>query len=141
MIRAALLLLLCAAPAAAEVVVATRTVRAQTLIGPGDVALKPGDAAGIAGSLEAVVGQEARVTLYAGRAVRQDAVGRPALVERNQLVTLSFRHGGLSINAEGRTLDRAGAGERVRVMNLGSRNIVVGQVAENGTIIVSGFYR
>ncbi len=141
MIRAAFLLFLGVAPAAADVVVATRTVRAQSLIGPGDVALSEGDVAGMADSLDAVVGREARVTLYAGRPVRSGDVGAPALIDRNQIVTLSFRQGGLAISADGRALDRAGAGERVRVMNLASRSIVVGEVAENGTILVSGTYR
>ncbi len=138
---ALVLLVLGAAPAAAEMVMAARTIRAQSVIGPGDVTLGEGDAGGIAADLDEVVGKEARVTLYAGRPVRRGDVGEPALVDRNQIVTLSFRQGGLSIQADGRALDRAGAGERVRVMNLGSRNIIVGEVDETGSIIVNGTYR
>ena len=41
------------------------------------------------------------------------------------------------IATEGRALDRAGVGERLRVMNLGSRNTVTGTVAEDGAVLVA----
>ncbi len=137
----ALLLLTAADPAAAEIVVAATTIRANSLIGPDDLKTRPGDAAGIAADSDEVVGKEARTTIYAGRPVRLGDIGPPALVDRNQIVTLAFRQGTLTIRAEGRALDRAGAGDRVRAMNLGSRNVVVGQVAPDGTIIVSGMFQ
>ncbi len=140
--RALLLALIVAAPpAGADILLATTTIRAQSLIGPGDIDIAKGEAAGLAASPDDVVGKEARVTIYAGRPIRLADLGAPALVDRNQLVTLVFRQGVLSMTADGRALDRAGAGETVRAMNLGSRNVVTGRVAADGSILVSGTYR
>lgn len=136
----ALVLLLAALlplPAPAEVLVATRTLRAAALIGPGDVALTTGTPPpGTATQPEQAVGLEARVTLYAGRPIPLSALAEPALVERNQTVALLYLSGGLEIRAEGRALGRAAEGEAVRIMNLASRSTVSGRVAGPGLVIV-----
>ncbi len=131
--------LLAAAPgaAAADTIVAARTIRAQSVIGEQDIAVKPGEIPGVAARAADLIGKEARVALYAGRPIRLADVGAPALVERNQIVTLVFDHGGLFILAEGRSLSRAGAGEPARAMNLASRNTVSGRVGADGRIHVS----
>jgi len=107
------------------------------VIGEQDVAVKPGEIPGVAARPADLIGKEARVALYAGRPIRLADVGAPALVERNQIVTLVFDHGGLFILAEGRSLSRAGAGEPARAMNLASRNTVSGRVGADGRIHVS----
>jgi flagella basal body P-ring formation protein FlgA len=68
--------------------------------------------------------------------VRSGEVGPPALVERNQVVALIYKGGGLVISAEGRSLGRAGVGEIIRVMNLTSRQTVSGLVLADGTVVV-----
>jgi flagellar basal body P-ring formation protein FlgA len=119
-------------------VLATRTLRANTLIGPEDVTLVERPAApGAARSPEEVVGLEARVTLYAGRPIPLSALGPPALVERNQIVPLVFRRGGLEIRAEGRALGRGGEGDSIRIMNLASRSTVTGWVTDSGEVHVT----
>jgi flagella basal body P-ring formation protein FlgA len=75
-----------------------------------------------------VLGQEARVTLYAGRPIPLASLGPPALVERNALVTVMFTRGGLEIRAEGRALGRGAEGDGIRVMNLASRNTITATV-------------
>ena len=137
MIRLAAILLTLGAPALADTVLAARTIRAQSIIGPGDVVVKAVDIPGAATTPEAVIGLEARVSLYAGRPIRMGDVGKPALVDRNQIVPLIFEHNGLRITTEGRSLGRAGAGEVVRVMNMSSRNTVSGRVLPDGRIMVS----
>jgi flagellar basal body P-ring formation protein FlgA len=77
------------------------------------------------------------VTLYAGRPIPLSALGPPALVERNQVVTLVFQRGGLEIRAEGRALGRGGEGDTIRIMNLASRNTVTGWVTGDGLIHVA----
>ncbi|MEO0999211.1 MAG: flagellar basal body P-ring formation chaperone FlgA [Pseudomonadota bacterium] len=108
--------------------VATRPIRSRTVLGPADVAATDGHVPGALVLPAEAVGLETRVALYAGRPVHPGDLGPPALVERNQIVTLSFLRGALAIRTEGRALDRGGAGERVRVMNLSSRQIVIGSV-------------
>lgn len=131
--------LLIAAPggAWADMVLAATTIRAQSIITLQDIVIKPGDAPGVAAIAEEVIGQEARVSLYAGRPVRLSDIGPPAVVTRNQIVPLIFEQNGLRITTEGRSLSRAGAGEYVRVMNLSSRTTVTGLVLPDGRISVS----
>jgi flagellar basal body P-ring formation protein FlgA len=127
-----------AAPAAAETLVATRTIRAQAIIEPQDLTFAAVATPGALDDPSDVVGMEARVVLYAGRPIRPGDIGAPAIVERNQIVALVFRHGTLTIAAEGRALARGGIGDLVRVMNLASRNTVTGIVGPNGSVHVSG---
>lgn len=131
-------LLLLPGVAAAESLVAARTIPARSVIAAEDVMLVDADIPGALTGADPALGLEARVTIYAGRPVRAGDIGAPALVERNAIVTLVYRTGALSIRAEGRALSRAAAGEVVRVMNLESRTTVSGLVAPDGTILVGG---
>ncbi|MCV2881805.1 flagellar basal body P-ring formation chaperone FlgA [Actibacterium sp. XHP0104] len=119
-----------------DTVIATRTLRSQTIIGPDDLRLVTGDTPGALSHPEQALGMEARVTLYAGRPVRPQDLAAPALIERNQIVTLQYQSGPLTIITDARALGRAGAGDRIRVMNLDSRNTVTGRVTADGTVIV-----
>ncbi|ANB32877.1 flagella basal body P-ring formation protein FlgA [Rhodovulum sulfidophilum] len=120
----------------ADILVATRSVRGQTILGPGDVTVVAGEAVGTLVAPEEAIGQEARVNLYAGRPIRIGDVGPPAIIERNEIVTLRYQSRGLSIAADARALDRAGVGDALRVMNLASRNTVTGFVAPDGSVVV-----
>ena len=135
--RGLVVLLLLAAPVQAEVVLAARTLRAGTQITAADIVVSP-DAAplGAASQPDQAIGQEARVTLYAGRPIPLSGLAPPALVERNQLVTLIFRRGGLDIRADGRALGRGAAGDEIRIMNLGSRSTIFGTVAGPALVTV-----
>ncbi|WP_204112705.1 flagellar basal body P-ring formation chaperone FlgA [Shimia biformata] len=129
-------LILSVAPALAETVVANTVIRAGTLITPAMVRLDPATVPGTLNATELAVGLETRVAIYPGRPVLPGDLGPPALVVRNQIVPLIYARGGLSIQTEGRSLARAGAGERVRVMNLSSRTTVTGLVQADGSIHV-----
>lgn len=133
-----ILLLLSAGPAAAEVVVAARTIRAATVITAADLTLADGAVPGGLLHPGDAIGQEARVNLYAGRAILAADIGPPAVVGRNQIVALAYSRGPLTILAEGRALSRAGVGETVRVMNLASRSTVSGIVGPDGTVHALG---
>ena len=136
MFRIFALSLLFGTPALPESLIATRIVRAQTLLSAADVTLVAAEIPGALTNPADVLGLEARVTLYPGRAVRAGDVGPPALVERNQFVTLVYNTGGLGITTEGRALARGGVGDVIQVMNLSSRSILVAQVAKDGTLRV-----
>lgn len=133
-IPAVLTAALAASAGAADTVVALRTIRPGEVIDAADLGLVPETRAGGIVDPELAAGQEARIALYQGQTVTLDAIGPPALFARNQIVSLEYRRGGLSIRAEGRALERGGAGDRVRVMNLASRRIVEGFVADDGTV-------
>ena len=120
----------------ADSLIATRTIRAQTVIGPDDMALVDAALPGALDDPALALGLEARVAIYAGRPIRSQDLGAPALVDRNQLVSLIYLSGGLAISTEGRALERGAEGDVVRVMNLGSRTTVNGRVGPDGAIYV-----
>ena len=137
MIRLIFILGILASPAMSQTVVAARTIPAQTLIGPEDLVLRDGTVVGGESDPLLFVGMESRVALYAGRPIRVADVGFPAVIERNQIVPLLFKRGGVTIATEGRSLGRAGPGETVRIMNLASRSTVSARVGADGVAYVS----
>lgn len=125
-----------AMPAFADMVVPSRTIRAYSIIEPGDLTLRNGNAPGSVTEMAQIIGQEARVVLYPGRPIRPDDVGPPAIVSRNQVVRLAFAAKGLRIATDGRALERGAVGDVVRIMNLSSRATLFGQVQPDGSILV-----
>ncbi len=82
----------CRWPALADTVVAARTIRAQAVIGPTDLSTwSETDQSGRLSDPAEAIGQEARVMLYAGRPILPGDLGPPALVDRNQLVSLAYQ--------------------------------------------------
>ena len=116
--RFVLTLLFWAQSVQADMVVATRTIRPTTVLLPSDLTIVAGSRPNGFDRVEDVVGQEARVALYAGRPVLADSIGPPALVDRNQIVSLKFQANGLSISTDGRSMERGGVGDRVRIMTV-----------------------
>ncbi len=134
--RVLLFLLLAAQPALAESVVATRTIRAQALIGPDDLTLVAAALPDALADPAAAVGLEARVAIYAGKPVKLSDLGPPTLVARNQVVPLIYLSGSLAISTDGRALARGSQGEVIRIMNLGSRTTVSGRIGPDGAVYV-----
>ncbi|WP_424972426.1 flagellar basal body P-ring formation chaperone FlgA [Dinoroseobacter sp. S76] len=133
---APLLVALCATPVAADTLVAARTIRAQAVLTAEDIKLVPGTTPGGISSPADVLGKETRVVLYAGRPIRADQIGLPALVERNALISLVYATPVMRISTEGRALGRAGLGETIRVLNISSRNTVSATVTGPGEATV-----
>ncbi|MBA3910413.1 MAG: flagella basal body P-ring formation protein FlgA [Rhodobacter sp.] len=131
-----LALLLSAQPALSESVVAIRTIRAQTVLGPEDLTMVDASLPGALTDLAGAIGQEARVAIYAGRPVRLADLRSPTLVQRNQVVPLIYASGGLAISTEGRALARGSEGEVIRVINLASRATVSGRIGPDGAVYV-----
>jgi flagellar basal body P-ring formation protein FlgA len=130
-------LLLCPLPALADSLVATRTLRAHTTVAAEDVTLVEAAIDGAATEQNQVIGLETRVAIYAGKPIRIADLGPRALVERNQIVALSYSAGSLNILTEGRALARGGVGETIEVMNLSSRSKVTGQIGPDGIVRVT----
>ena len=135
--RACLLLaLLTATPAVADTVIAVTPIRSQTILTPAHLGIISREVVGGVSDPSQLVGLETRVNLYPNRPIMMHDVGAPRVVDRNDLVTLTFAQSGLTISVEGRALGAAGLGESVRVMNLASRTVVVGQVDGPGNVSV-----
>jgi flagella basal body P-ring formation protein FlgA len=125
-------------PAVAETLVAARTIRSQAILTDSDLSVIAKTIPGALQFPDEAIGLETRVVLYAGRAIRPSDIGPPAIIERNQVVTLIFRRGSLTIAADARSLGRGGIGDAIRVMNLSSRSTVTGIVQSDGTLLVGG---
>lgn len=123
-------------PCLAETLTPSRVIRANEIISPSDLTVLTKEVRGALTSAEEVTGLEAKRTLYPGRPLYPGDLIQPALVDRNQLVLLRYNSGPLEISAEGRALARGAAGERIRVMNLGSRTTVSGTITADGSVIV-----
>lgn len=119
-----------------ETVVATTAIRSQTILTPAHLAVVTTDIAGGVSDPALLVGLETRVNLYPNRPVMMRDVGAPRVIERNQIVSLSYVQRGLSISVDARSLGVAGLGDSLRVMNLASRTIVSGIVVAPGRVQV-----
>lgn len=85
-----------------------------------------------------IIGLAARRTLRAGAPVNPDDLAEPLMVERQDLVTLVYRHGALALTVRARALDEGAYGQSVDVINLQSNRTVRGVVAGHGLIHVLG---
>lgn len=124
-------------PSRADIVVAARTIRPQTIIAPEDLVMRDLVVPGAVIDPALLIGMEARVALYANRPIQTGDVGFPATVERNQLITLIYQNATLLISTEGRALARAGPGDVIQVMNLASRTAVAARIGADGAAYVS----
>lgn len=123
-------------PAMADSLVATRVIKAQEPLSREAITVVDADIPGAATDIEEVLGLEARVAIYPGRAILRDQIGPAAMVERNQIVTLTYQVAGLAIRTEGRALARGGAGEVIEVMNLASKTKITGRIGLDGSVTV-----
>ncbi len=131
------LLAILASPAAADSMVATHTIKAQSVLTADDFTMVAADIPGALTDPSGAIGQEARVTLYAGKPITAEDLGAAALIARNQTVSLVYRSGGLSILTAGRALAPGAAGDVIKVMNLASHATVTGTVGTDGNVFVT----
>lgn len=115
--------------------VAGRNLPAGTILSAADIASGPGAGAGIDPAV--ALGLQTRVAVYAGRPIQAGNLSAPDLVSRNQVVTLRYERGGLTIETEGRALGSGSAGATVRVMNLSSRAMLNARVNADGSLSVA----
>ena len=123
-------------PAAAQTVASNHTIRSKSIIIKADLIVLATSQPGPFQDPDQVAGMEARAILYPGRPIRKGDIGPPAVIERNQIITLVYAKGALRITAEGRALARGGIGDRIKVMNLASRATITGVITDPGIIKV-----
>ncbi|NBE07381.1 flagellar basal body P-ring formation chaperone FlgA [Paragemmobacter ruber] len=120
----------------AESLVATRVIAAQSTLSSADMAVVEAAIPGALVDPAQAIGLQARRTIYPGRPILASDVGPPILIGRNAIVQMRYLRGGLEIAAEGRALDKGGAGEVIRVISLGSKTVVSGRVMADGNVAV-----
>ncbi len=85
-----------------------------------------------------IIGQAAKRSLRAGSPLNPDDLTAPLMVERQDLVTLVYRHGALALTVRARAMDEGAEGQSIDVMNLQSDRVVRGVVAGHGLVHVLG---
>lgn len=133
-----LLTALFAAAAAAQTVVPEHTLRPGHMVTAEDIRISEQPLNGTYSNVSQVIGQEVQRVLYRGRPLQAGDVGPRALVHRNDIVTLIYKTGTLNIATEGRALGRGAVGDTLRVLNLVSKNTVLGHVSDLAEVTVSG---
>jgi flagella basal body P-ring formation protein FlgA len=84
-----------------------------------------------------LAGMVPRRTLRAGEPIRNADLAKPILVEKNQLVTVVYNTGGLTLSMRGRAQSPGSMGEAVRVQNPQSKRIVDGVVSGPAQITIT----
>jgi flagella basal body P-ring formation protein FlgA len=136
--------LIVSAPAFASVriVVPAHDIARGDTIGESDLtyATVEGDAlmSGVATSMSAIKGMQARRMLRAGESMRGDDVRRPIVVTKGQTVTMEFEAPGVELAAMGRAMSEGGIGDTVTVQNPNSYRMVTAIVVSPGTVRASG---
>lgn len=123
-----------------ELPVPARALAAGEVIGTADLRVARIRAGSWAGELvrspEQVVGFAPRRPLAKGQPIVVADLGRPVLVRKGESVRLALVAPGIVLAAEGIAMAPAGMGERVRVLNPGSRMLVEAEVTGLGQVRV-----
>lgn len=85
----------------------------------------------------AIAGQQFKRALAAGTTPAPSDLVAPDWVKRGQAVQLLSRAGAIEVRAEGKALGSGAAGQRIRVENRGSRQVVEGIVSAPGVVEVA----
>jgi len=78
-----------------------------------------------------------RRALQTGTVLTPQMVEPPRLVQRGQRVLLLAETGSVAVRVEAEAMGNGALGDRVRVRNLSSQNIVEGRVLSHGVVGVS----
>jgi flagellar basal body P-ring formation protein FlgA len=114
---------------------------AGAILSPGDIVMRPvslkyAQTTGFA-PLEQLVGKQLRRQSRDGMLVGAADVAEPQLVGRNDIVTIYFRHGPMTLTVKGQALTSAASGGPVQVLNLMSKRVISATVLAAGAVEVS----
>ena len=83
-----------------------------------------------------VIGQAARRPLRAGAAIGARDVSAPQVVRANEVVTLTYENGGVSLSLRGKALSGGGVGDAINVLNVTSKKTIQAVVSGPGQALV-----
>ncbi len=138
----AMVILCCSSGAAhgAQISVAAHTLERGSIVSDSDLDTLDESATshryGLA-EYAALVGKELKRTIASGQPIYSTDIKTPDLVKRDELVTMLVARGGMTIAATGKALENGGKGTHIRVQNMVSKQIVEGEIAAPGTVLVT----
>ncbi len=83
------------------------------------------------------IGLAARTALLPGRPLRAAELMKPALIQRNETVTLVYEVPGITLTVRGKASEAGAEGDVISVLNEQSKRTVQGVVAGPGRVIIS----
>ena len=129
------------AVATVEVVVMAHAVDRGTIIKDADIEIERRPRAEVGREAmtnrDRVIGFAARDNLQAGRALRGGDLMRPEIVQRNQMVTLTFAMPGISLTVRGKATEGGAEGDVISVLNEQSKRVLQGVVVGPGRVAVN----
>lgn len=117
----------------------TRTIEAGEIVQRRDMAPQSGGRLHVPGAVNEpseIVGMQATRRLHAGTVVTKDQWKDLPLIKKGQGVRIVLETPHLRIVAPGESLQEGRAGERIRILNLSSRQSVSGRVQDAKTVVV-----
>lgn len=114
---------------------------AGTILRPDHIVMRPlpirqADAQGVA-KLDQLVGMALNRPSRDGMLLRASDVSTPLAVSKNDLVTIYFRQGPMTLTVRGQAVTSAAAGAPLQVLNLVSRRVISATVIAPGAVEVS----
>lgn len=121
----------------ADSLVASKMIKAHTVLHFEDLEMVKKDFPEGISDFAEIIGMETLITLYPGKPILASNLAPKALIERNQIVVISYALSGLEIRTEGRALMRGANGDFIEVMNQSSRSKVYGKIMADGVVHVA----
>jgi flagella basal body P-ring formation protein FlgA len=114
---------------------------AGTILTPADIVMRPisakyAETAGFADPSQ-LVGMQLNRQSREGMLLKPSDVSTPALIARNDLVTIYFRQGPMTLTVKGQALTNAVTGAPVQVLNLMSKRVITAKALAAGAVEVS----
>jgi flagella basal body P-ring formation protein FlgA len=123
-----------------DVLVATRVLQKNTVLTEDDIKLAKHDTAtlsyGYFEDLKSEIGMKLKRQILAGTVLTPAMLKRPQVITRGQKVTITALSGRMEVRMMGKALDNGAPGERIKVMNLKSRQKLEGVVTATGEVEV-----
>jgi flagella basal body P-ring formation protein FlgA len=94
---------------------------------------------GVVSTADAMVGKAARRNISADRPIRENEISSPMVMQKNDIIQLSFSSNNLHITTSGQVLANAAMGDVVEVKNLSSNQVVRAVVKDDKTASVLPF--
>ncbi len=88
--------------------------------------------------LDQVIGMQIKRPARAGKMLQPGDIEQPALIKRNQAVTIVYRSGPLTLTVKGQALSDAAEGETVEVLNLMSSKVLSAIASAPGRVTLVG---
>jgi len=89
-------------------------------------------------SFDSLKGMQTRRLLHTGEMVRADDVRHPIVVQKGQVITMTFDAPGVDLSATGRAMSEGGIGDTVTVQNPASYRMINAVVTAAGTVRATG---